>query len=95
MIFTLPPPSHPINDLSFRQSEAPDRHGDDGGRRAVPQNQSAQTLYRKDGKPGYETGKEATWLCEDEFHANVHPQAGFVNEISLYRSVKLWNIVIA
>lgn len=46
-----------IIDLSFPQSEAPDRHGDDGGRRAVPQNQSAQTLYRKDGKPGYKTGK--------------------------------------
>lgn len=92
--FLLCPPFHPINDLSFQQSEAPDRHGDDGGRRAVPQNQSAQTLYRKDGKPGYKTGK-ATWLFEDEFHVNMHPQAGFFNKISLDRSVKLWNIVIA
>lgn len=34
-----------IKTSCFFKSEAPDRYGDDGGWRAVPQNQSAQALY--------------------------------------------------
>lgn len=77
--------------ILLKQSQTPDRHGDDGGRWALPQNQSAQALYREDGQPGHQTGSWAG-ACVVRSRCRFIKTFNSLILTSPFRSAKPWNI---